>query len=282
MCRSLEMLSLPSKDLDCKISFLHQMSVSETYHIHTHDFYEIFFVVKGRAIHNINGMSECCMSGTAELIRPNDAHEYDFINHYDMQLISIGIDKQVMSEIMDFIEILPDAVEGCEFPPQITYSPAMAQKLTAELLKIGEITEPQKRRAYAKTVIARIVFEMLQTESYPVKIPYWLEDLIGEMSRPENFIDGLEQMLKLACVSQNHLNREMKKYLGLTPTEFINSKRVTYASKLLNENNYSVMEICGMCGFESPSNFYYNFRKIFDCTPSEFKKRAENQYTEKI
>jgi len=122
---------------------------------------------------------------------------------------------------------------------------------------------------------------MVQTATSPIKIPYWLENLITEMNKPENFTAGLGRMLELACVSQNHLNREMKKHFGLTPTEFINSKRVVYASELVTENKLSVMEICGIYGFESPSNFYYNFRKIFDCTPNEFKKKAKNQYTEK-
>lgn len=278
----MEMLSLPMADRECKISFLHQMSVSETYHIHTHDFYEIFYVVKGRAVHNINGFSECCVSGTAELIRPRDCHEYSFINHYDMELFSIGIAEEIMSEIIDFTELSADKINNGEFPPQITYPPSMAEKLTAELSKIGTITDPQKKRSYAKSVISRLILEMTETNPSPVKIPYWLENLITEMNKRDNFVVGLERMLELACVSQNHLNREMKKHFGLTPTEFINSKRVLYASELLAENKQSVMEICGICGFETPSNFYSNFRKVFDCTPNEFKKRITHQYTEKI
>ncbi len=273
----MEKLSLPERDKECKISFLHQMSVSETYHIHTHDFYEIFYVVRGRAMHNINGMSECCMSGTAELIRPSDCHEYSFINRYDMELISIGIASEVMEEILDFIELSEDITDSGEIPPQITYSASRADELATELVKIGAMSEPQKKRAYAKSVISRLVLEMTEKKPSPVKIPYWLDNLIIEMSKCENFVTGLPKMLSLAGVSQNHLNREMKKYLDLTPTEFINSKRVTYASELLTENKHSVMEICGMCGFETPSNFYDNFRKIFDCTPNEFKKRATNQ-----
>ncbi len=274
----MEKLSLPERDTECKISFLHQMSVSETYHIHTHDFYEIFYVVKGRAMHNINGMSECCISGTAELIRPSDCHEYSFINRYDMELISIGIAPEIMAEILAFAELSSDTIDNGDTPAQITYSASQAENLAAELTKIGTIAEPKKRRAYAKSVISRLVLEMTESKPAPVKIPYWLENLVTEMNRCENFVIGLPKMLELAGVSQNHLNREMKKYLALTPTEFINSKRVTYASELLTENKYSVMEICGMCGFETPSNFYDNFRKIFDCTPNEFKKRASNQY----
>ncbi len=122
---------------------------------------------------------------------------------------------------------------------------------------------------------------MMENYTVPVKIPYWLENLVAEMCIRENFKEGLPRMLELSNVLQNHLNREMKKYLALTPTVFINSKRVVYASELLLENKYSVTEICGMCGFETSSNFYENFHKIFDCTPNEFKKKAIHQYTGK-
>ncbi len=274
----MEKLSLPYPDKDCKISFLHQMSVSETYHIHTHDFYELFYVVKGRAMHSINGLSECCMSGTAELIRPHDCHEYSFINRYDMELISIGIDCGVMKQILEFTELCEENINKGDIPPQITYSAAAAEDLTAELIKIGTISDPCRKRAYTKAVISRLVIEMSESKPAPLRIPYWLDELISKMSITENFVTGLPRMIELANVTQNHLNREMKKYLDMTPTEFINSKRVVYASELLSHNKYSVTDICGMCGFETSSNFYDNFRRIFDCTPNEMKKRITNQY----
>ncbi len=277
----MEKLSLPEKDKTCKISFLRQMSVSETYHIHTHDFYEIFYVVKGRAMHSINGLSECLTAGTAQLIRPADCHEYSFINRYDMELISIGIEREIMEEILKFTEISEENVNNSEMPLSTVYDTLGSENVSAELIKISRITDATKRRSYAKAVIAQIVFHMTESRTERSRIPYWLDGLITEMMKRENYVYGLPRMLELSHVSQNHLNREIKKCLGITPTEFINSKRIAYATELLLENRHDISEIIGMCGFETTSNFYSNFQKFYGCTPKAFAKQKNINIQEK-
>ncbi len=271
----MEKLYFTEKDKDCRISFLLQRSVGETYPIHTHDFYELFYVVKGRAMHSVNGMSECLLFGTAELLRPEDSHEYSFINRYDMELISIGIEREVMQEILSFVEVSEGTVRACELPLKISYHAKKAESVASKLMKLQRITDSKRRRTYAKTLISQILLDMLDHGEESLSIPFWLDALLIEMTKQDNFCMGLPRMLELSNVSQSHLNREMKKYLGLTPTEFINFKRIAYASELLLENKYTITEISGKCGFETASNFYENFKRVYDCSPKEFMRRQE-------
>ena len=53
---------------------LHQFGVHATYKIHTHDFYELFLVPKGSAVHAVNGRSQLLTEGSFVLVRPNDVH----------------------------------------------------------------------------------------------------------------------------------------------------------------------------------------------------------------
>ncbi len=266
----MENLSLPYEDLPCGISFLHQKSVSETYHIHTHDFFEIFYVVKGRAMHNINGESECCVSGTLQLIRPADCHNYSFINRYDMELISIGISRKIMEEIAAFSETDLQEIEAKPMPLSVTFDPAKAEAMRHQIKKIGGISDPDKRRSYGKTLISMLLYTLTDKTAEGIKIPQWLGELISEMNKIENFTAGLKRMVELSHVTQSHLNREMKRYLAMTPTEYINSKRIAYAGDLLLLNRHSITEISELCGFETLSNFYDNFTKFCQCTPKEF------------
>lgn len=56
---------------------------------------------------------------------------------------------------------------------------------------------------------------------------------------------------------------------------YINSKRIDYACELLadKEAKYNNEDIAFMCGFESRSSFYRNFKKIKSCTPKEFREK---------
>ncbi len=102
----------------------------------------------------------------------------------------------------------------------------------------------------------------------------WLDVLLAQMRQPRYFIEGLPRMLELATVSQNHLNREMKRCFRMTPTELINSYRVEYAAELLRDGKYSVIECSAMAGFETLSHFYSCFQKAFRCAPGEFIKHS--------
>ena len=272
----MEQLSLPTADKACGISFLHQMSVSETYHIHTHDFYEIFYVIKGRAMHHINGVSECCTSGTLELIRPRDAHVYSFINRYDMELISIGIRRDIMQEIFAFVGVDEAMINDRNMPLSTVFDARNAEYVRGNLTRMGEIGDADRRRPFGKAMIAQLLIFLAESGENRERIPQWLDELLGEMEKEENYIAGLSRMVELAHVTQSHLNRELKKYLGLTPTEFINSKRIALAGDMLLENRESIISISEKCGFETLSNFYDNFHKVYGCAPKEFVSKHKS------
>ncbi len=266
----MELLSLPQEDAACGISFLHQNSVSETYPLHTHDFFEIFYVVKGRAMHNINGESECCMAGNLQLIRPADCHAYSFINRYDMELISIGISRKLMEEVAVFLELELSELEEQTMPLQMLCDITRAEATVHAMNKLGRILDAGMRRVYGKSMIAGLLYNLMHKTVTSTKLPEWLSVLISEMSQPDNFRTGLGRMVELSHVTQNHLNREMKKYLHMTPTEFINAKRIACATELLLQQKHSITEVAELSGFETLSNFYDNFKKIQECSPKEF------------
>ncbi len=90
------------------------------------------------------------------------------------------------------------------------------------------------------------------------------------MEKPENFIEGLPRLLSLASLSQEYLNRSFRRFLHMSPTEFINIKRMDYAAGLLLETGLEVIEICQECGIHNLSYFYRIFRKQYGCSPKEF------------
>ncbi len=268
----MERLSLPPRDLPCGISYLHQHSVKDTYPAHYHDFYEIFFVVSGKAMHHIAGNAECCFAGTVALLRPDDVHSYTFVNRHDMELISLGILPAVLEEICDFLQI-PFAELTAAYRTTVLHL-EQAAHMAKRLQRFGEESIPAKRRAMGKSILTELLLELNTPKADLQLVPEWLDVLVAQMRRREYFTEGLPRMLALAPVSQNHLNREMKRCFRMTPTELINSYRVEYAAELLREGKYSVTEVCTMAGFETLSHFYACFQKAFHCAPGEFIRHS--------
>lgn len=286
MSENAVLLSLPENDKLSGVGFLHQVSVKETFQCHTHDFYEFFYVLKGKAIHDINGQKIALSQGTLVFIRPADVHHYSFINNYDMEMLSIGVECGLVQSACNFLGMDIQEFVKPDLPPQITYAGGSHWDMSEKLLLINKKARGQERRQYFLSILPELLYQMkFAREQQDKIIPLWISSLMEEMSRTENFVEGLSKMIDLSGVSQEHLNRSFKKYLELTPTAFINMKRIDYSAELILEGKENILDICYMCGFNNVSYFYQIFKETYHCTPKQFVKdrtSMRNQYSGKI
>jgi len=73
--------------------------------------------------------------------------------------------------------------------------------------------------------------------------------------------------------SKYHLLRLFKKYYGLTPKQYLISKRIEKSKEYLKKG-MGVSETCYAVGFEAPSSFSTLFKSKIGLSPTEFQKRA--------
>lgn len=72
-------------------------------------------------------------------------------------------------------------------------------------------------------------------------------------------------------ISPFYLERQFKQATNETPRLYLERVRVDKAAHLLNHTKHSNLEICYESGFQSPSNFYKAFKKVMNCSPSEYR-----------
>lgn len=76
-------------------------------------------------------------------------------------------------------------------------------------------------------------------------------------------------------ITPDHLNRSIKSKLGKTAKEYIQTRILTEAKRLLYFTHLSTKEIGYELGFHEPANFSAFFKKHTQLSPSNFKK-SEN------
>ncbi len=74
-------------------------------------------------------------------------------------------------------------------------------------------------------------------------------------------------------VDKYYMSHLFKEATGFTIMEYIQSKRIQLAKKLLLQG-ISSTEVCYACAFEDYSNFYKTFKKLVSCSPREYRNRA--------
>lgn len=83
----------------------------------------------------------------------------------------------------------------------------------------------------------------------------------------------LKEVAHFANLSETVLSQTIKADTGMTFEDLVNQIRIEYAINLLLSTDKSQSDISELCGFSSTQNFYTTFRKLYGCTPSEYRKR---------
>ena len=90
----------------------------------------------------------------------------------------------------------------------------------------------------------------------------------------ENFTQdiSIKSLEKITFVEASYFTKIFKKYNGISPSRYLNIKRITRAIEYLENTNKTILEIATLCGFNNTTNFYKIFKNITNKIPSEFRK----------
>lgn len=88
-------------------------------------------------------------------------------------------------------------------------------------------------------------------------------------------IESMDQICDELKISKYYLSHVFKKYMGKPPMQYVASKRIAYAKKLLQETDLSATEIGEMCGYKDHVLFFKSFKKQEGMTPIAFRKQTQ-------
>lgn len=115
--------------------------------------------------------------------------------------------------------------------------------------------------------ISRDVRAPIETRDIPVEFAAALDHFANNAAEPAT-PSSLAQRARLA---PPRFARLMKRFFGLTPSQFIAKTRIAAASRLLRETDQSVADVALACGFYDHSAFTRTFRAITGVTPTQFR-----------
>lgn len=246
---------------------------------HRHDFSEIIFINSGSVIHRVNGERQVLSSGNLVFLRPDDEHCFLPDGQSEMVeiiMVDFSLDLFLSMSIYFENDFFLQQLTASVLPPLFKLKPDWANELYTKFLKLNSPTlSPQFRKIKVKMMLADLFSRFfindmnLLTES---QVPKWLETLCIQMRKVENFSLGIERMQQLAFRSPGHLCKSFQKYLGKTPTEYVNDLRINHASRLLVDTREEIIDIAESLNFQSLSRFYYLFKKSYGMSPAAYRK----------
>ncbi|MDO5425284.1 MAG: AraC family transcriptional regulator [Eubacteriales bacterium] len=85
--------------------------------------------------------------------------------------------------------------------------------------------------------------------------------------------DSLDSVAKRFYMSKSYLSRVFKEFTGYTVNEYINVNRIQQARRLLAETDRSITEIAESLGYDSITYFEKIFRKHTETSPLKYRKQ---------
>ena len=82
----------------------------------------------------------------------------------------------------------------------------------------------------------------------------------------------IEKVARIANLTRESFCRYFKTLANKTYIEFLTEYRINKACQMIREREKSIKEIGYTCGFDSLSNFYYQFKRITNLSPLEFSR----------
>ena len=236
---------------------------------HTHNHMELFYIVGGKGQFLIQDQLHPVNANNLVIINPNVTHTEVSLNAQPLEYIVLGIEgiELATSEnsngqfnILDHFESVE--ISGC----LRNILREMEQKNTG----YEDVCQ-----AYMEILIIRL---MRNTQlSLPAKPP--INSGNRQCAAVRRYIDlhfkealTLEQLADEAHMNKYYLSHAFKREYGVSPINYMISRRIEESKYLLAETDLSMSQIAQLLGFSSLSYFSQVFRRTQAISPMEYRQ----------
>lgn len=259
-------------------SYRYVESTTEYFRPHYHDYYEIFIVLEGHAIHQVNGYETIIKQGDTIFIRPRDVHDYIRPDGEEFYMLNIAFNSQTIDELFSYLgDGFPSkALLNASYPPSVVLNSGDIKKINIQIQKICTYgnDEPEKIKTELRILLFKLFyryFSSFRTENK--ETPLWFSELLERLGEGDNFVDGSEFIFSHCNKTREHISRCFKKYTGLTVTEYVNRLRLNFIANMLKNSDRNISDIIYDSGFGNISWASNLFKEKYGMTMKEFRKQ---------
>jgi two-component system response regulator YesN len=140
-----------------------------------------------------------------------------------------------------------------------------------ELRPNDNVSTPEEARQYARQVMGQAI-ELRDSESKKQQRDL-LTQAIGYIDKhyPDESI-SLDNVAREVNISPNYFSAMFSQEVGQTFVEYLTSKRIGEAKRMLRQTDKRSSEIAFSIGYKDPHYFSFVFKKVSGCTPSEYRR----------
>ncbi len=258
------------------IGFLHAYYVEHAYPRHSHDYYVISLIERGRQSFTHNGTKYLTPAGGVILINPDEVHTGEAADENGFELLSLypttALMETAASELTGRHGALPFFKEVRVDHPWTKNSILSLHKV---ILQGASPLESESRILLTLTQLIKRYAERGPMERPVGKEKKAIEQACQYME--EYFAEGitLNELAEQVALSPYYFLRVFRAEVGMPPYAYLESVRIRYAQQLIKAGK-PLAEVALEVGFSSQSHMTRLFKKIIGTTPGQYAQQVRD------
>lgn len=262
------------------INYAHNIShrQTESYLIHNHPTYELYYYLDGNASFLINGVEYTLQPHTLLIFPPNVFHGIRVRDEEPYERFTLHFTPEVftLERRAALLRALPRAEKTGEIPCLRKNMEMTALHSLFLTLDMCTAQDEETRNKLAPVLVEALVGTILlsgmpaeaETPPESAHVSSTQENIITYLN--EHFTEPitLDELADRFFLSKHHLNRSFRKVTGTTVRDYLIQKRVTYVQQLLI-NGVPATQAATLAGFGDYTAFYRAYVKRFGHAPSQ-------------
>lgn len=236
---------------------------------HTHNHTELFFIVNGKGQFLIEDQLYPVNVNNLVIINPNVIHTEVSLNAQPLEYIVLGIEGMELdvTELSNGPFSILDAVESVEIS-------GCLRNILREM--------EQKNTGYedvCQAFVEILIIRLMRSTALAIPAEPQVMSANRQCAAVRRYIDlhfkealTLEQLAEEGHMNKFYLSHAFKREYGISPINYLISKRIDESKYLLAETDLSLSQIAQLLGFSSQSYFSQVFHRTQEISPKEYRQ----------
>lgn len=237
--------------------------------LHSQDFFALIWVQNGSVRQHLADKTRDLVEGDVLFIRPGDRHALQGRGEAPF-VVSLCLAPNVVRALVKrYPELNTHMFWSAQDRPVRLHRDSL--QLAALNAAANQLERSNRGVLATEAFLLPILSALLPRVTLPTDAPEWLLRACEEARNPRVFQDGAAGFVRTTGRGHPHVSRSLRRWLGQSPSEFINAQRMAYAAARLTGDTDSLAEIAADCGIPNLSHFHRLFRAAHGVTPQKYR-----------
>ncbi|WP_435433604.1 helix-turn-helix domain-containing protein [Vibrio tapetis] len=244
------------------------MTLSSEMNIHSHDYTQIVIGLNGQAEFDVSGVGNFIGQGQGCVVTASTEHAFGGVGKSDILVLNMLAERSEDRLVHERLNELGRKDIYFQLDSSIQQ---LIKTLSLEMLEAPE--DRLLSRSCNEMVLALLQKHM---KSYHALQRESRMDLDGV----DRYIDlhlsrkiSVSELASSVFLGESQFHMLFKEQTGVTPHQYVLTKRIDAAKVLIEAGNLSLGHIAELTGFSGQSAFTHAFSRIQGLSPSQYKKR---------